>query len=451
MMTKAQRKAFVFTLLLGTFTMSISQSSLSTAYPTLMKFFNVDAPTIQWLTTGFMLIMCIMMPVSPWLLNNLSFKKMYLTVLAIFELGTLMIILAPNFPIALLGRGLEAVAVGILFPSYQSVLMTITAREGRAEVMGLAGLVMGSALACGPIISGIILNYISWQGLFWFFLLVIALIFVSAIFNMRDVMERKESQLDFISVIYSLSFIGLLYFVNELGTKQLTLPLYLILVVSVILFIAFILRQFRVKDPLLQLRVLKVANFDIGVLLTGFAYISLIVVTIVYPLYYQRILHVNPLVSGLALVPPAALLSILNLVSGRLADKVGFKITLLIGMVMLVVGWAILFIFSYHLNVLEMILIACIIEGGNAFVMMPATTMGANSLPENMIPHGTAITTTVRQLLGSLGVALAMIIIVAGGHTLSEIIGYHYAFGFFCILEIVGLILAIILRDDSKK
>ena len=268
---------------------------------------------------------------------------------------------------------------------------------------------------------------------------------------MRDVMERKESQLDFISVIYSLSFIGLLYFVNELGTKQLTLPLYLILIVSVILFIAFILRQFRVKDPLLQLRVLKVANFDIGVLLTGFAYISLIVVTIVYPLYYQRILHVNPLVSGLALVPPAALLSILNLVSGRLADKVGFKITLLIGMVMFVVGWAILFIFSYHLNVLGMILIACIIEGGNAFVMMPATTMGANSLPENMIPHGTAITTTVRQLLGSLGVALAMIIIVAGGHTLSEIIGCHYAFGFFCILEIVGLILAIILRDDSKK
>ena len=166
MMTKAQRKAFVFTLLLGTFTMSISQSSLSTAYPTLMKFFNVDAPTIQWLTTGFMLIMCIMMPVSPWLLNNLSFKKMYLTVLAIFELGTLMIILAPNFPIALLGRGLAAVAVGILFQSYQSVLMTITAKEGRAEVMGLAGLVMGSALACGPIISGIILNYISWQGLF---------------------------------------------------------------------------------------------------------------------------------------------------------------------------------------------------------------------------------------------------------------------------------------------
>ena len=72
---------------------------------------------------------------------------------------------------------------------------------------------------------------------------------------------------------------------------------------------------------------MKVANFDIGVLLTGFAYISLIVVTIVYPFVLStNFCMVNPLVSGLALVPPAALLSNLNLVSGRLADKVGFKI-----------------------------------------------------------------------------------------------------------------------------
>ena len=103
------RKLFVSTLLAGTFTMSISQSSLSTAYPTLMKFFGVTAPTIQWLTTGFMLIMSIMMPISPWLLNNISFKHLFLSVVAIFGLGTLVIILAPNFPIAMLGRGLEAV------------------------------------------------------------------------------------------------------------------------------------------------------------------------------------------------------------------------------------------------------------------------------------------------------------------------------------------------------
>lgn len=85
-LTKTERKLFIFTLLAGTFTMSISQSALSTAYPALMRFFTVDAATIQWLTTGFMLMMCVMMPVSPWLLNNISFKHLYLSVLALLRL-----------------------------------------------------------------------------------------------------------------------------------------------------------------------------------------------------------------------------------------------------------------------------------------------------------------------------------------------------------------------------
>ncbi len=68
----SRRLWFITTLLMGTFTMSISQSALSTAYPTLMRYFGISASTVQWLTTGFMLIMCVMMPVSPWLLNNIG-------------------------------------------------------------------------------------------------------------------------------------------------------------------------------------------------------------------------------------------------------------------------------------------------------------------------------------------------------------------------------------------
>ena len=83
---------FIFTLLVGTFTMSISQSSLSTAYPTLMRSFGILADTVQWLTTGFMLVMCVSMPISPWLLNNLSFKRMFILALALFDVGTLMIV-----------------------------------------------------------------------------------------------------------------------------------------------------------------------------------------------------------------------------------------------------------------------------------------------------------------------------------------------------------------------
>ena len=451
------RKLFIITLLSGTFTMSISQSSLSTAYPTLMKFFGVTAPTIQWLTTGFMLIMCIMMPISPWLLNNFSFKKIFLSVVAIFSIGTFIIIIAPNFPMAMLGRGLEAIGVGVLFPSFQSVLMTITPESKRGTTMGYAGLVMGSALASGPIISGIVLNFLQWQGLFVIFLLIMIVIFISGLINIKDVMPRHKANLDLISTIYLLGLIGLLYVVNQAGaTKSLSTNLIILLVISLILTGLFIHRQLTKEEPLLDLKVMKNFNFDLAVLLTGFSYISLIVVTIIYPLYYQNILHTSVLMSGLALVPPAILLSILNPLTGTLADKIGFKSTLIIGMSMIVVGWFLLFAIRTKLTIWPMILIATLIEGGNAFVMMPATTLGGNSLSEELIPHGTAIITTVRQLLGSLGVSVATLILVTTNqnHHLpanNGLIGYQKVFAFFFGMAIIGFIFALLIKNNKKS
>jgi len=450
------RKLFIITLLSGTFTMSISQSSLSTAYPTLMKFFGVTAPTIQWLTTGFMLIMCIMMPISPWLLNNFSFKKIFLSVVAIFIVGTSIIIVAPNFPLAMLGRGLEAIGVGILFPSFQSVLLTITPESKRGATMGYAGLVMGSALASGPIISGIVLNFLQWQGLFVIFLLIMIVIFISGLINIKDVMPRHKAKLDLLSTVYLLGLIGLLYVVNQAGaTKSLSTNLIILLVISLVLTFLFIHRQLTKDEPLLDLKVMKNFNFDLAVLLTGFSYISLIVVTIIYPLYYQNILHTSILMSGLALVPPAIVLSILNPLTGKLADKIGFKSTLLIGMSMIVVGWFLLFVIHSKLTIWPMILIAVLIEGGNAFVMMPATTLGGNSLSEKLIPHGTAIITTVRQLLGSLGVSLATLILVTTNqnHHLpadSGLIGYQRVFGFFFFMAIIGLVFAFLIKNNKE-
>jgi len=450
------RKLFIITLLSGTFTMSISQSSLSTAYPTLMKFFGVTAPTIQWLTTGFMLIMCIMMPISPWLLNNFSFKKIFLSVVAIFIVGTAIIIVAPNFPLAMLGRGLEAIGVGILFPSFQSVLLTITPESKRGATMGYAGLVMGSALASGPIISGIVLNFLQWQGLFVIFLLIMIVIFISGLINIKDVMPRHKAKLDLLSTVYLLGLIGLLYVVNQAGaTKSLSTNLIILLVISLVLTFLFIHRQLTKDEPLLDLKVMKNFNFDLAVLLTGFSYISLIVVTIIYPLYYQNILHTSILMSGLALVPPAIVLSILNPLTGKLADKIGFKSTLLIGMSMIVVGWFLLFVIHSKLTIWPMILIAVLIEGGNAFVMMPATTLGGNSLSEKLIPHGTAIITTVRQLLGSLGVSLATLILVTTNqnHHLpadSGLIGYQRVFGFFFFMAIIGLVFAFLIKNNKE-
>ncbi|MCL0312043.1 MFS transporter [Apilactobacillus sp. TMW 2.2459] len=461
-LNKFHTNLFILVLLLGSFTMSISQSSISTAYPTLMSYFKIDASTVQWLTTGFMLIMCVMMPVSPWLLNNVKFKHLFLFILALFDVGTLIVVLAPNFPMMMLGRAMEAVSVGILFPSYQSVMLYITPKEKRGSVMGFAGLVMGSALASGPIISAIVLHFTTWRGLFIFFMLVISILFIVAIFTIKSIMPHKASQLDLFSVLLSLGFIGLLYVINMIGKTNVNLfTTIIILVLSIIAIIWFIYRQLSLPNPLLNLAVLKNFNYDLSVGLTAASYISLIVVTIIFPLYYQEILGVSKSMSGLALAPGAIFLSILNPFTGKLADKWGFKKVMLTGMLMILFGWLLLVILGRNtVQLLPMMLIAAIIEGGNAFVMMPAVTMGANSLDKDLISHGTAFITTFRQILGSTGVLVATLIYtnitnlkVGNGisYYLAQKSGFHVVFIVFFALEFIGLLMAMLLKNTKQK
>ncbi|MBB1080047.1 MFS transporter [Limosilactobacillus sp. STM2_1] len=459
---------FIFTLLVGTFTMSISQSSLSTAYPTLMNAFGISASTVQWLTTGFMLVMCVSMPISPWMLNNLSFKTMFIGALALFDIGSLMIVLTPaslgvnGFWFMMIGRAMEAFAVGVLFPSYQTVLLEITPKDERGTTMGIAGLVMGSALACGPIVSGIILKFFDWKSLFVFFMIVITVIIVMAGSGLiQDVMERHESHLDWLSVILLVGLIGIMYVIDQVGKKSTAWGVNgTIFIISILAVIWFCIRQLHLQHPLLELRVMKTFNYDLAILLTSISYIALIVTTIIFPLYYQGVLKVSPFVSGMSLVPGAVFLSILNPLSGKLADKIGFKPTMLVGMMMIIIGWVAGTLMLNRLSLLGMILCAMVIEGGNAFVMMPAVTLGANALPDNLVPHGTAVITTVRQVLGSAGVTISTLVLtVATANAIQQgsasqaasLHGYHLVFIGMVVIEIIGLVLALMLKNTKKE
>lgn len=441
-LSESKRKWFIATLLLGTFTMSISQSSLSTAYPTFMKYFNLPASTISWLTTGFMLIMSVVMPLSPWLMNNFRFRPLYLTLLTLFVGGTIIIILAPNFPIMMFGRLLEGVSVGILFPSYQSIILEITAHTQRGGIMGTVGLVMGSALAVGPIISGIVLQFLDWQAIFFLFLIILVGVFIVALKTVPSPLKKKKTPFDFISVFMSLGIIGLLYFINELAHMSANNYVnWLILVVSVILLVLFVKRQLQLPEPLLRLDILKIPNFDLGVALTFLSYMSLITVTIIMPLYYQQVLKMSPLWSGLALVPAAALLSWLNRRSGLLADRIGFKPVIMSGFVLFIVGWGMLLLWASFANVWMTIICSMLIEAGNAFAMMPATTLGANSLNDDLIPHGSSIIATFRQVMGSAAIVLATVILGTRNFT-----GVFFT---FLILETIALVLVFFIKDTQ--
>ncbi|MFT8470098.1 MAG: MFS transporter [Oenococcus sp.] len=404
-LSNKHKKFFINLLLATSFTFSISQSAMTTIYPTLMQRFSVPIASVQWLTTGFMLIMVLMMPLSPWFLKNLPFKNFLLALQLIFMVGTLIAIYAPNFDLLMVGRLLEGISVGLLFPSFQSVILSITPSENRAAQMGAVGLVMGSALAVGPIVSGVILQAFNWQSVFAFFLLVLLVLFLLSLKYISNVMPKEPYHFDWIS---SLSLVGLLMVLYALQTLSSGIRVWLLilLIAGLLLTAYFVYRQLTIKNPLLDLHVLAKSAFRLGMFLTAGSYIGLIVTTVLMPLYFQRILNLNSLWSGLLMVPAALSLSILNRRSAKVLAKFGLKRTMLIGASMIFIGFAGLSLIVELKNWLFAVIFAALVESGNAFMMMPAVTYANNALDDDLIPHGTALITTVRQVAGVIGVLI---------------------------------------------
>lgn len=438
---------FSLALLSIAFIMSISQSTMTTAYPILMKSFNVNASTVQWLTTGFMVAMTLVMPLSPWLLDNVSLRKLLNGIVALFLLGTFLAMVTPNFTGIIIGRLLEGLAVGALFPTFQSVIMENTDKNQRGVAMGVVGLVMGSALAVGPIISGLVLQWISWRALFMLFFVILLILIIVLQNKIENTHTMKPSEFDWFSAITLLGFGGILYDISIIPTSGINFLWWLILIISVSLLIIFIVRQVKLPQPFLDLAVLKYRGYVPAMLLTGLSYSGLIIATVLMPLFYQKVFHFSPLWSGLLMVPAAIFLSQLNPRSGAMLNRIGLKKLVYIGMSMMLVGYAILGTLG-SASWIACLIAAMLLEGGNAFIMMPAITAANNALPKNLVSHGTAIITTMRQVIGAGSVVVASILITAINVDSSFVHALLMTSRWFIFVPLIGLLLTIRIKSN---
>lgn len=445
-----QLTPFAIILLAIAFTMSISQSTMTTAYPVLMRNFQVDAGTVQWLTTGFMVAMTLVMPVSPWLLNNVTLRTLLNGIVAVFLTGTAVAMLATRFEGIIIGRLLEGLAVGALFPTFQSVILENTATAQRGVTMGVVGLVMGSALAVGPIISGVVLQWVSWRALFvLFFVILLGLIaFGQPLIQNTHVMQ--PSRFDWLSALSLIGFGGVLYAISSIETLGMNWLWWVILLGSFCLLTLFVIRQRQLTQPFLDLSVLRYRGYIPGLLLTGISYSGLIIATVIMPLFYQRVFHITPMWSGLLMVPAAVFLSQLNPRTGRLLNQIGLKKLVYIGMAMMVVGYAGLALFGTQSWVVGL-LAALLLEGGNAFVMMPAVTAANNVLPESLVSHGTALITTMRQVIGAASVVVATLLISHFNTTVTIGQALSRTSAWFILVPVAGVLLATQLKRHDGE
>ncbi|HFV9354014.1 TPA: DHA2 family efflux MFS transporter permease subunit [Staphylococcus aureus] len=416
---KKEHKNFIFgegvsrgkilaALLFGMFIAILNQTLLNVALPKINTEFNISASTGQWLMTGFMLVNGILIPITAYLFNKYSYRKLFLVALVLFTIGSLICAISMNFPIVMVGRVLQAIGAGVLMPLGSIVIITIYPPEKRGAAMGTMGIAMILAPAIGPTLSGYIVQNYHWNVMFYgmFIIGIIAILIGFVWFKLYQYTTNPKA--DIPGIIFStIGFGALLYGFSEAGNKGWgSVEIETMFAIGIIFIILFVIRELRMKSPMLNLEVLKFPTFTLTTIINMVVMLSLYGGMILLPIYLQNLRGFSALDSGLLLLPGSLIMGLLGPFAGKLLDTIGLK-------PLAIFGIAVMTYATWELTKLNMDTPYMTIMGiyvlrsfGMAFIMMPMVTAAINALPGRLASHGNAFLNTMRQLAGSIGTAI---------------------------------------------
>ncbi|HEY9582550.1 MAG TPA: DHA2 family efflux MFS transporter permease subunit [Savagea sp.] len=399
-------------LFFGAFIAFLNNTLLNIAIPTIMEEFSVEISTAQWLTTGFMLVNGILIPASAFFVQRFTNRALFISAMAFFTAGTALAMVAPSFLLLVAGRMLQATGSALMMPLLMNIMLVTFPIEKRGSAMGVFGLVMITAPAIGPTLSGWIIEHYSWRTLFGIVLPFAIFILLVAIFKLKNVMETRPVHLDTFSLLLSsIGFGGILYGFSAAGENGWThWSVYGTIAVGAIALTIFIIRQLRMKEPLLDLRIYRYPMFALSSVISVVISVSMFSAMILTPLYVQNIRGISPFESGILMLPGAIVMGIMSPITGKLFDKYGPKALALTGLTITVFTTFLLSRLGFDDGYYYIMAVYTARMFGMSMVMMPIMTNGLNQLPMESNPHGTAINNTLQQVSGAIGSAILLTI-----------------------------------------
>ncbi|WP_066065507.1 DHA2 family efflux MFS transporter permease subunit [Neobacillus soli] len=399
-------------LMIGAFIAMLNETLLNVALPSIMKDLDVEASTVQWLSTGYMLVNGVMIPATAFLIQKYSVRGLFLTAISLFTVGTFLAGFSTAFPVLLVARMIQASGSAIMMPLLMNVMLTSFPPEKRGGAMGLFGLIFIFAPAVGPTLSGWMLEHFDWRMLFHFVSPIAVIVLLIGVFLLKDKKEKVDIRLDFLSLLLSsVGFGGLLYGFSSAGNKGWDSPqVYGTIIVGTVALITFIFRQFKLEKPMLEFRIYKYPMFALSSAISVVISMAMFSAMLLLPIYVQTIRGISPMKSGLMMLPGAILMGIMSPITGKLFDKFGGRILAVIGLTITVLTSYFFSKLTLETSYTHLILLYSARMFGMSMVMMPVMTNGLNQLPARFYPHGTAMNSTLQQVSGAIGSALLVTI-----------------------------------------
>lgn len=464
-----QDRAVILILLIATFVVILNETIMNVALPRLMTDLHVNAVTVQWLSTAFMLTMAVVIPITGFLLQRLSTRTVFFTAMTLFSVGTLLAALAPGFGVLLVARIVQASGTAIMLPLLMTTVLTLVPEQRRGAIMGNISIVISVAPALGPTISGLILQAFSWRFMFLFVLPIALAALAYGARTLKNVTETSRAPLDLLSVpLSALGFGSVVYGLNQasgpagLGNPTVAWTLGL----AGLSLALFVWRQVVLqrsegehRAPLLDLRTFRFPAFTLGVLLMMIAMMALFGGMILLPLYLQNIRGLSTLQTGLLLLPGGLLMGLLAPSVGKLFDRFGPLWLVLPGTVLMTLvlwqlgsidaGTPIWWLLALHLT----------LSVGLALLFTPVFTSALGPLPPYLYSHGSAILGTTQQVAGAAGTALLVTIMSSrttaliqhgAAPDLAQVGGLHAAFNTSAAIAGVAVLLALFMRPHLR-
>lgn len=435
------------------FLATFNETFLNVAFTPIMEDFNVDVNTVQWLTTGYLLVAAVFVPVSNVLYHRFPTRPLFVSVVAIMVIGSVIGALAPSFAVLLIARLLQAIGTGLLTPIGMNITLAVSPREKLGLNMGImaAMTTLGPSLAI--VLSGVLLTVAPWTTLMWVFGGLTLLVLIAGAIILRTVAELGRPVLDvpsFLLVVVAL--VGILYGVTSAFGGS---ALYAAIagVVGLLALWLFVRRQNRIENPLLNLRPFASAPFVFGVLMTILGLMFVFAMNAVIPLFLQAAHDIPPLGASLALAPGILLTVVMGPIAGKLFDRHGGRWSMPLGFLVMAVFVTFVGLAAGYDSIVLFAVLYIPAVLATAFAIGPAQTFALGNLDREAAPHGVTIVSTSFQIAGSVGTSLAAGIYgaltaanIRAGHSEFDALltGFRGSVGLVVVTSLIGIILAIL-------
>lgn len=453
-----------FVLMLGAFIGLFGETALNMALTEIMSQYAIGASTAQWLTTGYLLTLAVLVPISALLMKWFSTRQLVIGGLVISLLGALLAAVSPNFPILLLGRVVQAVGTGILLPVMLSVVLLIFPIHRRGAIMGIMGLVITTAPAIGPTLSGVIISTLGWEYIFWFSAIFYVAVIVYGSLILSNVSEITKPKIDMPSILLStIGFGGLIYALSAMAEQSIASPgVWVPLLAGILALLGFGYRQNTMAQPMVNLSVFRHPMFTLGTLIMFLSILIILSTAILLPIYLKGALLFGAAAAGLLLLPGNALNFILSPIVGTLFDRWGPRYFVITGFVLIVLAnISFITVLSSTTPAWQIVVSFMVLFVGLTMTTMPSQTNAMNQLPRELYADGSAAMNTLNQVAGAAGTAVAITLYTLGqnsfgamtpGAAQPEVIaaGIHYAFYFLLGISVIGLVCSLFVRSSTE-